>query len=350
MATVPPIKYFLAYYGENSYMDLILRWNGSGTRWTLYQVGVEEPLYAGDQQSYTFVGVPNTNYQFRIETTVDGQKHSRVITTYTTALPAPTGAKLDQVSDSAAVLTWNPVKEATGYEIGDVTDSYRIAAFEKDSKHTFTKLDSSTRYSFVIRTLQNDQTSKWSAPVTFSTNAPDNVDPGVYDFRPEAIYTWAAGRPGSTDPKWLPAQSDWFHGDGFEWGDNNGVQTTFFFFGASNPFHRLYGAVITKCEVYLSRYSAGGDPGRVLSRLSLHRYASKPDGEPVTTSAVDAGTLARGEAAWVEVPVEWGRQLSIGAFAKGWSWGGVPERYEMSKNLPPDPSSPRIGDVRITVG
>ena len=50
------------------------------------------------------------------------------------------------------------------------------------------------------------------------------------------------------------------------------------------------------------------------------------------------------------MPIEWANQLIIGAFAKGWAWGGVPERYQMCKNTPKVDGTPRIGDIRITVG
>lgn len=351
MTTQPPIKYFLAYYGDHAYTDLLLRWNGSGTYWILYLEGKADPLYSGDQQVFTYKGTPNTDYRFRLVTTVDGKEYSKTIITYTTALPAPTGLKLQQVSDSAAGLSWNPVAEAKGYEVCDVTDSYKIVLSTDKTTATFTGLDASTRYSYAVRTLLDDQLSKWSAAVTFSTLAPDNIEPGVYEFSPTTIATYAAGRPGSTDPAWLPSQSNWYHGDGYEWGDTGGVQTTYFFFGSTNPFVRLKGAVVTKCEVFLERYTTGGDPGQVLSRMLLHRYGTKPDGEPMpTTTQVDAGTLARGEKAWVEVPIEWANQLIIGAFAKGWAWGGVPERYQMCKNTAKVDGTPRIGDIRITVG
>lgn len=347
--TQPAIKYLLAYYGPNSWTDLILRWNGSGTYWRLFKLGDSDPLYEGDAREYAFKGEPSTRYDFRIETTVDGKVYDRTIMTYTTALPAPTGLTLVSAGDTGATIKWNPQSGVSAYEVCDVTNSYKVIHSGPETQFTVSGLEPSTRYSYAIRSKLPSETSRWSAPVTFFTLPPDSITPGVYGFSPLAIYTYAAGRPGSTDPHWLPAQSDWYHGDGYEWNDNNGVQTTFFFFGNPNPFNILKGAVVSKCEVYLSRFTAGGDPGPVLSRMALHTYANKPDGEPITTgSYVDAGTLSRGEGAWVEVPTEWADQLIIGAFANGVAWGGVPERYEMSKNLPYG-TSPRIGDVRITV-
>lgn len=345
----PPIKYLLAYYGINSWTDLILRWNGSGTDWKLFEVGSADPIYEGSGREFRFEGTPASRYDFRIETTVDGKAYDKAIMSYTTALPAPIGLAAATVGDTGATLKWTPQTGVTSYEIADVTDSYATVYAGPDPTLTLKGLTPSTRYSYAVRSKLGDETSRWSAPVTFFTNQPDSIAPGAYMFSPLAIYTWAAGRPGSTDPQWLPSQSDWFHGDGFEWNDNNGVQTTYFFFGSPNPFGALRGAVVSKCEVYLSRFTAGGDPGPVLSRLALHMYASKPDGEPTPTqSQVDAGTLSRGEAAWVEVPTEWADQLIIGAFANGVAWGGVPERYEMSKNTPYGPAV-RIGDIRITV-
>lgn len=344
----PPIKYLLAYYGTNSWTDLILRWNGSGTAWRLYKVGESTPLYEGTEREYQFAGAPSTRYDFRVETIVGGKPYDKSIMTYTTALPAPTGLTLVNVGDTGATLSWNKQSGVDTYEVCDVTNSYKVIHSGPETTLTIGSLTPSSRYSYAVRSKLPAETSRWSAPVTFFTLPPDSITPGVYEFSPTSIYTYAAGRPGSTDPRWLPAQSDWYHGDGYEWSDNNGVQTTFFFFDSPNPFNALKGAVVSKCEVYLSRYTAGGDPGPVLSRLALHTYANKPDGEPTTRSQIDAGTLSRGEGAWVEVPNEWANQLIIGAFATGVAWGGVPERYQMAKNTPYG-TSPRIGDIRITV-
>ena len=348
--TVIPIKYLLAYYGKNSWTDLILRWNGAGTTWTLYQVGVDTPLYSGPGREFAFTGSPNSRYDFRIETTVDGKAYDKTILTYTTALSAPSNLQTVDISDTAVSLKWDAQDQVTTYDIADVSNSYKVIATVNTNTATLTGLAPSSRQSYAVRSHFQDQVSRWSAPLTFFTLPPDNITPGVYTFSSTTAYVWAAGRPGSTDPGWLPSQSDWYHGDGFEWNDNNGVQTTYFFFGSPNPFNNLRGAVVTKCEVFLQRFSAGGDPGPVLSRLNLHNYPNKPDAEPSAPSAsVDAGTLARGESAWVEVPTEWAKQLIIGAFALGVSWGGVPDRYQLAKNTPPG-SGTRIGDVRITVG
>ena len=347
--TAPPIKYLLAYYGPNSWTDLILRWNGAGTDWTLYLVGQADPLYKGTGREFAFTGVPSTQYDFRIETTVDGKPYSQTIMAYTTSLPAPVGLQTLNIGDTGVTLQWSPQSGVTVYELCDVTDSYKVIHSGPETTLTLGGLTPSTRYSYAVRSRLGTEVSRWSAPVTFFTLPPDSITPGTYKFSPNVTYTWAAGRPGSSNPEWLPAQSDWYHGDGYEWNDNNGVQTTYFFFGTPNPFSVLKGAVVSKCEVYISRYSAGGDPGPVLSRLALHTYANKPDGEPTpTNSQVDAGTLSRGEAMWVEVPTEWADQLIIGAFANGVAWGGVPGRYQMSKNVPYG-TDPRIGDVRITV-
>jgi hypothetical protein len=345
----PPIKYLLAYYGTDSWTDLVLRWNGSGTEWSLYRVGETTPLYTGTERQFGFIGEPSSRYDFRVETTVGATTYDKTIMTYTSSLPSPIGLEVASIGDTAVTLKWNAQSGTSVYEVCDVTDSYRVIHSGPDTSLTVSGLTPSARYSYSVRSKLAAETSRWSAPVTFFTLPPDSITPGVYSFSPISIYTWAAGRPGSTDPYWIPAQSDWFHGDGYEWNDNTGVQTTYFFYGSPNPFGMLRGAVVSKCEVFIDRYSAGGDPGPVLSRLALHTYQGKPDGEPFpTNSQVDAGTLSRGESAWVEVPTEWATQLIIGAFANGVAWGGVPERYQLSKNMPYG-TSPRIGDIRVTV-
>lgn len=349
MAT-KPIDYMVAYYGEIAWKDIVVRWNGTGKQWRLFLVGQADPLYVGDQQQYIFTGEPSNRYEFRVETTVDGTLYDFSVLTFTTSLPAPINLRASEISDTAAVLTWAKSDGVDKYEIADVTNSYTVIDTTTSPSYTLTRLKPYTRQSYAARSVYKDDRSKWSTPITFFTQQSDNIEPGTYEFTPAATYTWRAGRPGSTNPSWAPAQSNWYHGDGFVWGDNNGVQTTYFFFGANNPFHRLYGAVVTKCEVFLSRYTTGGEPGPVLSKLGLHAHKEKPDGEPTPGPAsIDAGELNRGDGVWIEVPTEWAKQLIIGAYATGWYWGNCFERFQMAQNVD-NSVNPRIGMVRITVG
>ena len=347
-----PIDYLLAYYGTSSWKDLVVRWNGTGKTWTLYQIGVTEPLYTGTEQQYLFTGLPSTQYNFKVTTTVGGKEYDTSAMTYTTALPAPINLRTTLVGDTAAVLEWNATDGVDFYEIGNVRDSYKVIGSTKTGKETtfvLSALAPTTLYSYSVRSVFKDDRSKWSSPITFFTLAPDHIDAGVYEFSPASTYTWRVGRPGSTDPSWASAQSDWVHGDGLVWGDLNGIQSTYFFFGAVNPFNRLYGAVVSKCEIYLSRGPYGGDPGPVLSRVGLHTYSEKPDSEPVPSgSSLDVGTISRGEGAWFEVPTSWADQLIIGAYATGWLWGGCQERYAVSQRVD-GTTNPRLGQIRITV-
>jgi hypothetical protein len=351
MATLP-IDYMVAYYGASAWKDLVVRWNGTGTNWTLYQVGVEKPLYTGTEQQYLFTGLPSTEYNFKVTTTVDGKDYDYTVLTYTTALPAPINMRTSSVFPTTAELIWNETDGVDFYEICNVRDSYAIIGQTEDGKtvtYDLTGLAPTTLYSYAVRSVYKEQRSRWSNPATFFTPASDSVTPGVYEFAPLSAYTWRAGRAGSSDPSWAPAQSNWYHGDGLTWGDLNGVQSTYFFFGSNNPFNRLRGATVSKCEIYLSRGQFGGDPGPVLSRVGLHTYPEKPDSQPIPSgSSVDVGTLSRGEAAWFEVPTAWAEQLIIGAYATGWYWGGCQERFQEAKNV--DSSvNPRIGMIRITV-
>ena len=349
-ATAAPIKYFLAYYGKDSWKDLILRWNGAGTNWTVTLEGVEQPIYSGTDRQITFTGAPNTAYVFTLTTTVSGSTYTKEILTYTTVLPAPVALELQSVSDTAASLAWSAQDGVQSYDVADVTDSFTVVKTVNAPPVVLTGLEPSTRCSFAVRSHLGENVSRWSSALTFFTKAPDNITPGEYVFDPSSAYVYANGRPGSTDPGWQPTQDNWYHGDGFEWSDSRGVLTTFFFFGTQNPFNRLSGAVVSRCEVFVNRFSAGGDPGPVLARLGLHRYSVKPDGEPLPLVAtVDAGVFDRGDAQWVDVPVEWANQLIIGAFASGVAWGGVPERYMVSQRVDAG-VTPRTGSVRITVG
>lgn len=348
-----PIDYVVTYYGNSAWKDLVIRWNGTGNQWNLYQLGIEEPIYTGPEQQFQFSGSPSTQYNFKVTTKVDGKDYDYTVLTYTTSLPAPLNLRASYVDPSKATLQWEATPGVDYYQICDVKDSYKVigqtaTAFELT--YSLTNLTQTSLYSYAVRSVFKEQRSRWSNSVTFFTPAAKHIDPGVYRFTPQSVYTWRAGLPGSTNPSWAPSQSDWAHGDGLSWGDLNGVQTTYFFFGSGNPFNRLLGANVTKCEIYLSRGSFGGDPGPVLSRVGLHTYADKPDGEPKPSgSSVDVGTLSRGEGKWVEVPTSWAEQLITGAYASGWYWGNCLERYQVSKNV--DSSyDPRIGIIKITVG
>lgn len=346
-----PIDYFVSYYGADSWKDVTITWGGSASTYTLYEVNNATPLYTGAGLSYTVATSPSTRGDYRLEASSGGINYQYSIMTYTTALPAPIGFGTSSIGINQALLTWTTVNAVNGYEIADVTESYEVVATIAGGGTTWnaTSLNPSTRYSFAVRSVYGDHRSKWSSPVTFFTNAPATVTPGVYEFSAANIYVWTSGKAGSSDPQWLPASSHWYAGDGTTWGVNTGTNTTYFFYGSPNQFGSISGGTVTKLEIYLDRNGPGGDPGIVLSRWNLHRYANKPGAEPTELiGSTDIGQFARGQAGWIELPTAWGEQLVAGTYASGVAWGGTPERFQSALNTD-YAVSPRTGNLKITV-
>jgi hypothetical protein len=342
------INYFTASYGTSPWVQLNIYWGGVADVFRLYEVDTDALLYTGTGTSLAFEGTPGTKYSFRLEADVTSVTSSSVITVFTRTLPAPTGLVTASVTDDQVLLQWNTVGQADSYEIADVTDNYTVIHTTTDAFHLIDALTQITRYSYAVRSVLNGLPSKWSAAITFTTLAGVTVTAGVYEYPPTSIHCWTAGRPGSTDPDWRPEANDWYHGDGFQWGDNTGLNTTFFFYGPSNPFGILSGGVPSKVEVYLDRAPYGGDPGMVLSRWGLHGHATKPVSAPVVSATqADLGSFARAQFGWVELPLGWASTL-ISGFDRGVAWGNVDERFQVAKNTPVE-TSPRMGTIRVTV-
>jgi hypothetical protein len=335
------IDYFASMYGTPAWTAINLYWNGTATNYKLYVGNSTTPLYDGTGKSYSFVGVPGTRYDFHLDATLLGVTSTSQLTTFTRSLPAPVGLAVNGAYDT---LSWDAVSGATSYEIADVTDSYTVAYSSATSPVAITTTDS-TRYSFVVRTVMSGLYSQWSAPLTFTTPPPSVVAAAEYGIVPLSTHVWQAGRAGSTSPAWRPQADDWFHGDGFVWGDNAGVQTTYFFYDSAG-FTALAGATVTAFDVYVVRSTGEGDPGSILSRWLLHDHATLPGGAPTLTGTEhDDGTYARGESGWVSLPTAWADALIDGT-ASGIAWGGVADRYQVSTNTA---IAPFTGCLRITV-
>lgn len=346
---VNPIDYFTAVYGVPPWTTITLTWDGSATDFTLYEAGSSVSLINGPATSYEYEGQPDTRYDFRLETETLTGTRALALTAYTASTPAPSGRSAVDVTSTSVQLTWQAVLGATTYEIANVASDYDVIVSTASTASTVTGLSPRTRYSFAIRTVLGSTRSPWSSPLTITTSDSGTITAGVYTFAPVSVAVWKDGRTGSSIPSWRPTADDYFHGDGWVWGDAAGQQSTYFFYGSPNPFVSIVGGGITKFEVYVDRSQSGGDPGAVLSHWALHSYASKPAGEPVSNdSEFDAGLLVRGESAWVELPVAWAESLIVNGSQKGIAWGGVPDRYQVSANAA-GAEPPVLGTLRFTV-
>lgn len=341
------IDYFVSYYGPSSWRDIVLSWGGDSTSFSLYADGSPTALYTGAGTTFTYQSTPNTRTDF-VLVGADGAEMTLI--TFTTVLPTPVKLTASLVTDTGALLSWGTVSGVDSYEIADVSDSYGLVDATALSQLSVEGLTASSRYSLAIRCNHGTDYSAWSQPVTFFTKRQTGAQTGAFTFKAASVYVWAAGMAGSTDPQWLPLASNWYSGNGANWGDVNGTLTTYFFYGPTNPFTLLSESTVTKAEVYLDRDSPVGDPGLVLSRWGLHRYLSKPSAEPSgATASADAGTFARGQYGWVELPVAWGQTIVSDPMVNGLCWGGVPERFQAALNTSYD-VNPRTGDLRITCG
>lgn len=340
------IDFFASAYGTSPWLNLNLYWMGTADSFALYEVGSATPLVTGTGTSYAFTGNPDTRYDFRLEATVGAVVTSAVITAFTRPLPAPINLASSLVADDTATLAWTAVAGATGYDVADVTDSYTVIASPTSPTYNLTGLTPSSRCSYAVRTKKSAVLSRWSDPVSFTTLAPAAVVAGAYEYTPDAIHTWYAGRAPIT-ADWLPTADDWYHGDGLAWGDANGSQTTFFFYTTAD-FAALATGTVTAFKVYLERSTNGGDPGLVLSRWWLHDHASKPVSNPIVGSSYDSGSLGRGQSGWLDLPLSWADSLIDGS-ASGIAWGGVAERFQVARNVAIVPGTPRTGDLKITV-
>lgn len=346
---VNPIDYFTAVYGVPPWTAINLTWDGTATNYTLFEAGSEVSLINGAFKSFEYIGVPDTRYDFRLETETITGTRAVALTAYTASLPPPSGRDVDTVTSTSVTLSWQAVTGATAYEVADVRNDYAIVATPTTTTVTINGLTPASRQSFAIRTVINAVRSPWSRPITVTTSPTGTVTSGVYSFAPTATAVWRSGRAGSSSPSWRPTADDYYHGDGWVWGDPSGTQTTYFFYGSPNPFVSIINGGITKLEVYTARSSSGGAPSTVLSHWQLHPHASKPAGEPsLNDSEYDAGLLARGETAWVELPVAWAASLIANGSHKGLAWGATPDRYQVASNTG-TAHPPVLGTLRFTV-
>jgi len=344
-----PIDYFAASTGTPPWTTLQLIWDGTESQYTLFQAGNPVSLNVGPETSYTFTGQPDSRYDFRLETSTLLGLRAQTLTAYTAALPAPSGLQVLAADSTSITLTWQAVIGATGYEVASAADAYQVISSGTSTEVTIGDLSANTRYSFAVRTVLDDTKSKWTRPVAQFTSVTPNVTAGIYEFVPASAAVWQSGIPELSEPEWQPTANDYRHGNGWVWGSSLGRETTYFFYGAPNPFLSLVGATPTRLQVYLERTADSGSPSVTLSRWALHGYATKPSGEPTLSETVyDSGEFARGQSGWVDLPTEWASVLLVNSTHKGIAWGGVDARYQVAPNAS-NVDGTVTGTLRITV-
>ena len=317
----------------------------SAVLYELYLPGVfTDPIYRGNVPSFSFAGAPSNTYRFRWRVYgSDGSfADSQVFTGKIAALPAPSNFRLVAHSSSMLEWQWDPVAGVDGYEIDN------MAIFGAPSvgsvpatQLTFTEtgLAANTNFSRAVRSRIGFAFSTWSTTQNKKTDAAPGPAAGRYLFPATSAHAWAPGY-----GHWRPSSDGVIHGNGDNWGGSNGNQITLFTYNLTN-LHTLHGGRVTRFQVEIHRDSVAGYSAPQLSHWALGTDVVLPAGPPNLGAQTDAGSLAWGQAAIIDLPVSWGQALIDGAFgAASLNWGGVAGRYMRG------PLIAAQGQLYITIG
>lgn len=242
-------------------------------------------------------------------------------------IPAPTGVGTGNWTSTTVDVSWAAVSGAADYQVCNA-DSGTVLTTTSQLTWTRTSLAPGTTYRMYVRARFNTSiVSVPSSTVTATTTA--SFPAGSYTFTATACDTKAANFAST----WMVANGDDDVRHGY-FSSNRGIQTAFFFGykNASNVDLATFfsgGAPVNihRVEVYVKRESdSHGSSVAQRNRFYRHQHVSKPalPSSAVTTGdPFENGTLLRGEAKWVDLPLAWGTDLVSGA-VKGLCWGGTP--------------------------
>ncbi len=238
---------------------------------------------------------------------------------------------------------------AVSYEITHTSDGV-IFKETTASAGTITGLHPSSTYTMAVRVIvatsdatHDTSSSGLSASKAVTTSAAPETGPanGTYTFEPASNATWTQYN------DWRSTSDDLYHGT---YSSTNGRQAAFFFYSSrlSAAFPSGLGTKnVTRIQVYMKRLSTGGSSANQSCHWNLHGYTSRPSGTPAFHGDTDAGALAWGEGAWIDLPISWGEYL-VNLDYRGISWGDVASRYMIADNSL-SLSTPN-GTLKITIG
>lgn len=346
-------------------------WNSVTVSWTVFNaskielrlVGVTKPVYSAVRPvltgraevdtvkiaswaGTTLTGlVPGQTYRYQLTAYgADGSVLSDIVSVTLDKLPAPANFKRTGGTAFGSYYTWSPVDGADGYEIVDTANP---ALPVKDAVTAPTGLETgqlaNTAYSRAVRAKVGSVKSALSAKISYTTPKAAGSPLGMYAFHAVDFDVWAPGWQG-----WRGNGNGIIHGNGDNFGGNNGDNATFFFYDVAAV--RALSGRVTGFGVVLRRDSAAGYSAPQLSRWWLHTYTSRPGGAPAYTqnATVDSGWSAWGEEQLCFLPIGWGQALIDGAFdACGLVWGGVPARYQRGVGIQ---SYPAQGSLFLVLG
>lgn len=339
------INSFTVVKGTPDYLYAKADWAATGAaRYRLYSSNHADPVYYGTGSSVTFSVGPNeqiAQFTLRAYPSADDTVYSSaVVANYRAGgVPAPGNFRYSNLDYDSVVLAWNAVQGATSYH---AYNSVSKSLLYSGTELTCTiALYASTKYDFIVVALIGSQYSPWSDHVSITSPAKPGPAAGAYSFFAVSASTWqtAAGY------GWRPDSDGSYHGDGSEWGSTRGQQLGVFFYG-NRPFTKLAGGRVTRCQVYMLRLDDSGISTAQLNHWGLHNLTGRPAGAPPIYNYADAGSLARGQDAYFDLPVSWGQALVDGTRA-GISWGNVPARY---MHAPSVASNSNIGRIVLTIG
>lgn len=274
---------------------------------------------------YTHRGNPTGSYYYRITATDAAGNISTYNTPVTnlSAVPAPAAVYRSNLDSNSVLISWAAVPAATGYEVWRTNGTPPSVSVQVDGTTTAATLPlgASTAYRFAVKALWNGYTSGYSPGVAFTSPAAPGATAGIYRYRPTTSATWQYG--GSLGRAWRAMSDGVYHGNGASEGSARGEQAGFFF-GYTPSWGPIAGRSCSRFRVWVYRTDDSGISAAQACRFWLHTYTGRPSGDPSSGSAyfIDAGSLARGEGKWIDLPVAWGNAILAGDYA-GVAWGSV---------------------------
>lgn len=333
-----------------SYLFIHLAWTTfNATRIQLRLAGSSTVLADSNQvnNAFDFQGTPGSTYTFNLRAiAADGSfSDSDPVTVTLDPLPAPASFKRNSGNQTSSNWAWNPVDSADTYQIVDTLNANAVKGSVAGPATLWgeTGLTASTTYERAVRARLGTATSPISNKVRYTTPAVTGSAPGTYDFRATYAEAWAPG-----NSSWRGVGAGAIHGDGDNWGGNNGPNATMFFYNLS-AIRALSGRV-TRFKIVLQRDSVAGFSSPQLNHFIAHTSPTRPAGDPVGFfgASTDTGSLAWGQEAAFDLPVAWGQWL-IDAYLNmsGIVWGYVLARYMRGPALA---SFADQGHIYITIG
>jgi hypothetical protein len=337
--------------GFAPWVDTVIEWTGSSAAWTLTDTDTATVLYTGPLLRYDMTSAPETIYRLRL---ADDTGNIQNLVYVSPPISAPVNLTAIDIEDTSVVLTWTAVEAATAYELLVDGVSNNVLPppvnpdpdLQQEPSLALADLETDRTYSAQIRAYMDATASLWSPLIYYTTDRTTKAESTDYEYLP---YLARVRSPTG----WYADGHQLVHGSGEEFGDPSGVHTTVFLYSAEElaAMRELAGVRVLSAEVSMTRFATLSDPRMVLSHWLLHDMSAIPSGAPTFVApamGVDSGQVALGQQAWMPLPTGWIESIIAGT-AQGIGWGGVTGRYMLSPHIS-DPTEPRNGTLRITVG